>query len=64
MNKKLFIALGFLLFTISISAQYKIDKLSMTYGEKITDDKGKIVKIIGETNNKIYSLVLKNPIIF
>lgn len=59
MSIKLFQIIGFLLCTISISAQYKIDKLSMTYGEEITDDKGKIVKIIGEANNKIYSLVLK-----
>lgn len=42
-----------------IVAQNKIDKINLTYGEEITDDKGKIVKIIGEANNKIYTLVLK-----
>ncbi|WP_162126433.1 hypothetical protein [Flavobacterium phycosphaerae] len=58
--KKIF--LGFILFVcsgISLNAQNKIDKINMTYGEEITDDKGKIVKIIGEANNKIYTLVLK-----
>lgn len=43
----------------TVNAQNKIDKINMTYGEEITDDKGKIVKIIGEANNKIYTLVLK-----
>lgn len=42
-----------------IVAQNKIDKINLTYGEEITDDKGKIVKIIGEANSKIYTLVLK-----
>lgn len=42
-----------------VAAQTKIDKLAITYGEEITDDKGKIVKMIGEANNKIYTLVLK-----
>lgn len=59
MKKKL---LGFIFFVcscISLNAQNKIEKISMTYGEEITDDYGKIVKLIGESNNKIYSLVLK-----
>ena len=54
--------LGFILFVccgISLNAQNKIDKINITYGEEITDDSGKIVKIIGEANNKIYTLVLK-----
>lgn len=58
--KKIF--LGFILFVcsgISLNAQNKIDKINMTYGEEITDDSGKIVRIIGEVNNKIYTLVLK-----
>lgn len=59
MNKKLLQIVCFIFCTFSISAQYKIDKLSMTYGEEITDDKGKIVKMIGEKNDKIYTLVLK-----
>lgn len=41
----------------SLTAQNKIDKINITYGEEITDDKGKIVKMIGEANNKIYTLV-------
>ena len=49
----------FVLFALNVTAQNKIDKINMTYGEEITDDKGKIVKIIGEANNKIYTLVLK-----
>lgn len=49
----------FVLCCFSLSAQNKIDKINMTYGEEITDDKGKIVKIIGEANAKIYTLVLK-----
>lgn len=57
--KKIVLSVGIFLLTFSIYGQYKIDKLSMTYGEEITDDKGKIVKIIGETNNKIYTLVNK-----
>ena len=48
-----------LLFVSKVNAQYKIDNLSMTYGEEITEEKGKIVKIIGEANNKIYALGLK-----
>ena len=54
--------LGFIFFVcsgISLNAQNKIDKIEMTYGEEITDDKGKIVQIIGEANDKIYTLVLK-----
>lgn len=58
--KKIF--LGTMLFVscgLSLNAQNKIDKIDMTYGEEITDDSGKIVKIIGEANNKIYTLILK-----
>jgi hypothetical protein len=54
--------LGFIFFVCSgtsLNAQNKIDKIDLTYGEEITDDTGKIVKIIGEANNKIYTLVLK-----
>ena len=40
-------------------SQYKIENISMSYGEEITEEKGKIIKIIGETNNKIYALGLK-----
>ncbi|MCL9806727.1 hypothetical protein NAT51_14430 [Flavobacterium amniphilum] len=40
-------------------AQYKIENLSFNYGEEITDEKAKIVKIIGEANDKVYALGLK-----
>ncbi|RXR22220.1 hypothetical protein [Flavobacterium stagni] len=42
-----------------VSAQNKIEKINMTYGEELPDDGGKIVKIVGETKGKIYALVLK-----
>jgi hypothetical protein len=48
-----------LLGCMAMNAQVKIDKLSLNYGEEIADDKGKIIKLIGEANNKIYTLVLK-----
>lgn len=54
--------MGFALFvlcSISLNAQNKIDKINMTYGEELPDDKQKIVKIIGEYNNKIYALGFK-----
>ena len=59
--KKIFLCCCILLMCgiYSVNAQTKIDKLAITYGEEITDDKGKIVKIIGEANNKIYTLVIK-----
>jgi hypothetical protein len=44
---------------MNLNAQNKIDKINLTYGEEIPNDKGKIVKIIGEANNKIYTLLLK-----
>ena len=40
-------------------AQNKIEKVSLTYGEELADDKQKIVKIIGESNNKIFALAIK-----
>ncbi|MGL2962223.1 hypothetical protein ACSVH2_00205 [Flavobacterium sp. RSB2_4_14] len=54
--------IGFFFFILSctnLSAQNKIEKMSMTYGEELPDDKQKIVKIIGEVNNKIYALAFK-----
>lgn len=59
MKKILFSVLFMLTCAQSVNAQYKIDNLAMTYGEEITEEKGKIVKIIGESNNKIYALGLK-----
>lgn len=43
----------------TVSAQYKIENLTLNYGEEITDEKAKIVKIIGEANDKVYALGLK-----
>ena len=59
MKKRIFIFFFFVLVCTSSNAQNKIDKLNMTYGEELADDKQKIVKIIGETNIKIYALALK-----
>lgn len=59
MKKKQYYFILFIFSCLSLSAQNNIDKLSMNYGEEIADDKGKIIKIIGEANNKIYTLVLK-----
>ncbi|WP_130736637.1 hypothetical protein [Flavobacterium sp. J27] len=58
MKKKLLLFV-FLLTSMLSFSQYKIENVSMTYGEEITEEKGKIIKIIGETNNKIYALGLK-----
>lgn len=58
--KKNVLKIIFILFCcFNLNAQNKIDKIDLTYGEEIPDDKGKIVKIIGEANNKIYTLILK-----
>ncbi len=60
MKKLLFVAIISVLAGInSTYAQYNIENLKLTYGEEITDEKGKIVKIIGESNDKIYALGLK-----
>ena len=60
MKKLLFVAIVTLLSGINLSqAQYNIENLKLTYGEEITDEKGTIVKIIGESNDKIYALGLK-----
>ena len=60
MKKLLFTILMVVFVGVNLSvAQYNIENLKLTYGEEITDEKGKIVKIIGETNNKVYALGLK-----
>ncbi len=54
--------LGFIFFVcscISLNAQNKIDKINVTYGDELPEDKQKIVKIIGETDTKIYALGFK-----
>lgn len=60
MKKVLYsMAIAILLAGTTVSAQTKIDRLTLNYGEEIADDSGKIVKIIGESGNQIYTLVLK-----
>jgi hypothetical protein len=59
MKKLSYAVAAFLLGLGSIKAQYKIENMSMTYGAELPDDNQKIVKLIGEANNKIYGLALK-----
>lgn len=59
MKRLTLVAAALLLGMGSINAQYKIENLSMTYGAELPDDNQKIVKLIGEANNKIYGLALK-----
>ncbi|MFP9100412.1 hypothetical protein ACLI09_15280 [Flavobacterium sp. RHBU_24] len=40
-------------------AQNKIDKINVTYGQELPDDKQKLVDITGEANGKIYGLAIK-----
>ena len=58
MKKTVFVFFFFVLASICSSAQNKIEKINMSYGEELPDDNQKIVKIIGEANNKIYALAL------
>lgn len=58
MKKNVIVFFFFVFACIPLKAQNKIDKISLTYGEELADDKQKIVKIIGESNNKIYGLGL------
>ena len=59
MKKKITLLLLFIIFCVSGKAQNKIDKLNIIYGAELADDQQKIVKIIGESANKIYALALK-----
>lgn len=43
----------------TLQAQYKLEKVSITHGEELPDDKKKLVDIIGEANGKIYGLAVK-----
>jgi hypothetical protein len=58
MKKLLLLLLAFVSSQMTF-AQYKIENLNFNYGEEITDEKAKIVKIIGEANDKIYALGIK-----
>ena len=59
MKKQLLLFFAFLMFSSTSYSQYKIENIGISYGEEITEEKGKIIKIIGEANNKIYALGLK-----
>lgn len=58
MKKITFTFLLLALCCMNLQAQNKIENLNMTYGEELPDDKQKIIKIIGEANDKIYALAL------
>lgn len=58
MKRTVFGFFFFVLCCTSIAAQNKIDKINLSYGEELADDKQKIVKIIGESNDKIFALGL------
>ena len=45
-----------LFFIAEVFSQYKIDNLSFNYGEEILDEKGKVVRIVGEANGFIYAI--------
>ena len=64
MKKMLLIAMFLLLGTSGFYAQNKLDKINLTYGEELADDGQKIVKIVGESNNKIYALAVKKDDFF
>lgn len=59
MKKQLLLFFAFFMFCLTGYSQYKIENIGISYGEEITEEKGKIIKIIGEANNKIYALGLK-----
>lgn len=45
---------------LSLNAQNKIEKINLTYGAELPDDKQKLVHIIGEANGKIYGLAMRS----
>ncbi|WP_053976412.1 hypothetical protein [Mangrovimonas xylaniphaga] len=56
-NKLTFLLVMFA--SLVMSAQGTFGPISITHGQEIEQDKEKIVKIAGETNNKIYTLATK-----
>ena len=50
--------------TSGFYAQNKLDKINLTYGDELADDGQKIVKIVGETTDKIYALAIKKDDFF
>ena len=58
--KKIITAAALLFMGIApLMAQNKIDKINVSYGEELPDDKQKLVDITGEANGKIYGLAIK-----
>jgi hypothetical protein len=57
--KKVLLMFLFLFSGMTLFAQYNFENISMNYGQEIPDPKNKIVKIIGESNGKIYTLAVK-----
>lgn len=58
--KNFFVAAALLLSSFgALHAQYKLENVSIAYGEELPDDKQKLVKIIGEANGKIYGLGMR-----
>ena len=64
MKRLLLLTMFLLMGTSGFYAQNKLDKINLTYGEELADDGQKIVKIVGESNNKIYALALKKEDFF
>lgn len=64
MKRLLLIATFLLLGTSGFYAQNKLDKINLTYGEELADDGQKIVKIVGESDSKIYALAVKKDDFF
>lgn len=63
MKKTLFLC-AFNLFAFLAFAQNQIEGVSIEYGAEIQDNTKKIVKVIGEANNKIYTLSNKKDDFF
>jgi hypothetical protein len=64
MKKMLLLTLFLFLGTSGFYAQNKLEKINLTYGEELADDGQKIVKIVGESNDKIYALAVKKDDFF
>lgn len=60
MKKTFFMLAISLLACITLcNAQYKIDNLELNYGTELADDGYKIVKVIGEKSDKIFTLAIR-----
>ena len=59
MKRILLVIALFLAGFTTLTAQNKLENVSLTYGEELPNDGQKIVSIIGEANNKIYAIAIK-----